>query len=190
MKDLQKLTSIEERAYVVGWSNGARMAYRLLCNASYHLAGVVAFGATFQLDDHTCPMSTPVALMHLHGEEDPASPIEGGKGRNGHAAFQSRTGSPPPPLQSVRFVAQRNGCDAMSELEFRFGETFIRCTTLTDCRASATVAYCPISNLGHNWPGARGKNVFGPSRTDISGSQASLDFFALLRQSSAKSAAP
>lgn len=181
LSDIRSLARVEERAYLVGWSNGARMVYRLLCSASDHVAAAAAFGATFLLDDKSCPMSVPVPLIHLHGEEDPASPITGGAGRGLHGLLQSRVGVPPAPRQSADFVARHNLCKAKSDLAFRFDKAVIECEAFTACQASATVAYCAIPRLGHNWPGASGDPVFGPARTDISGSRAILDFFMMLR---------
>jgi len=60
------------RIYVTGVSNGGWMAYRLACDHSDIIAGIMPVcGAPYRGDlRERCPNATPVHLLHVHGELD------------------------------------------------------------------------------------------------------------------------
>ena len=131
------------RIYVAGFSDGARMAYRVGCEMSDEVAaiGVVA-GSLVQRD---CAPSRPVPLIAFHGTSDD------------EVAFTDSAHSPPAPLRvetptvvppAVSFWAASNGChwSALSHPSPSIHE--IR---FTGCRAE--VAFFAIEGGRHAWPG-------------------------------------
>jgi poly(3-hydroxybutyrate) depolymerase len=62
------------RASVVGFSNGAMLGYRVACERSGLLAGLVAVAGARLVP---CEQGGDVAVLHLHGDSDRAVPVEG-----------------------------------------------------------------------------------------------------------------
>lgn len=87
------------RVYFVGHSNGGFMAYRMACEESARVTGIVAIAAGDYPDTSFCTPSRPVAVLHLHGTMDTVSPIDG--------AFGVYAGA----VESTQRWAQRAGCD-------------------------------------------------------------------------------
>ncbi len=173
LTDLKTVIPTKPKAYITGWSNGARLTYRLLCDVSDHVAAAAPFGATFALTPETCRMAAPVPIMHMHGIEDKQSPIIGGPPQGGSWGAP-RVGNPPPPLDSVKYVADHNGCSAQAYQRLLKS----KCLVFNNCTDNATATYCPIAGLGHLWPGMEsGWTLFGPAREDVQGSQEVLRFF-------------
>lgn len=61
-----------ERIYVAGQSNGGWMAYRMACDHSDLIAGIMPVcGAPYSGDlKERCPQAKPVHVLHVHGELD------------------------------------------------------------------------------------------------------------------------
>lgn len=67
------------RTWVIGHSNGAMMAYRLACESPALVTAIgVGAGALVTPCASTGADSTAVNLIHLHGEQDPVVPFNGG----------------------------------------------------------------------------------------------------------------
>ena len=66
-----------DRVYASGFSNGGFMIYSLACYLSDKVAafGPVALMYTEELDN--CTPDRPLPIIHIHGENDSAIPIEG-----------------------------------------------------------------------------------------------------------------
>src|SRR5687768_9005837 len=67
-----------QRIYAAGFSNGARMAFRLACDHANRLAGIAAVAATIS-DEVTsaCPTENHVSVLFMHGTGDRVIPWEG-----------------------------------------------------------------------------------------------------------------
>ena len=65
------------RVVVVGASNGAFMAYRLACEASDLVTGVVALAGTEWADEDRCVPSNPVSILHIHAADDDVILVDG-----------------------------------------------------------------------------------------------------------------
>lgn len=173
MDDLGEVTTIEPRAYVTGFSNGAMLVYRLVCDHADIVAAAAPAGATIQLDAADCSPSRPVPLMHLHGEDDRFAPLNGGM-----SAFE-RVGVQPSVQAGVTRIAQAEQCTRESSRRL---VSDVTCEDWSGCAAGSEVLLCVIPDLGHLWPGA-GQGAFGrmmdlgPSRTDVSASTLIVQFF-------------
>jgi len=65
-----------KRVYLIGFSNGAFLAWRIACEHADKIAAVVAIGGA---PPATCAPSSPVAMLEVHGRDDTIVPVAGGK---------------------------------------------------------------------------------------------------------------
>jgi polyhydroxybutyrate depolymerase len=116
------------RVYVVGFSNGAFMAYRLACEMPQAIAAIhPVAGATFQ-SESLCVGTLPVSVLHIHGTADPSvrfydtSPPGGsydGDGCPQTPAISDPTNVPGVADTLSRWAA-KNGCTAGPSLRGQF----------------------------------------------------------------------
>jgi polyhydroxybutyrate depolymerase len=156
------------RIYVAGFSDGARMAYRVGCEMSDEIAaiGVVA-GSLVQRD---CSPTRAVPLIAFHGTaDDEVAFAESAHAPPAQARVETPTVVPP----AVSFWAAHNGCH-WAELT-RHGPT-IHELRFTGCRAE--VAFFAIEGGGHAWPGgARDGDDGDPPTHALSASAELVRFF-------------
>ena len=65
--------------YVVGYANGAFMAYRLACESLPDLVGIVAIAGSSVADETRCDGAVPVSTLHIHGHADDVIRYYGGE---------------------------------------------------------------------------------------------------------------
>lgn len=96
--------SIDENSIgLIGHSNGGFMSFTMACEASDLITSVVSLAGSTFADAASCaPMSYPVSVLALHGDEDRTIEYEGVPGPNG---------IPSAPVTVARSAAQA-GCDA------------------------------------------------------------------------------
>jgi len=58
------------RVHVTGYSNGGYMAYRMACDHADIIASIAPIGAATWYDPTMCTPSTPVHVLHIHGDQD------------------------------------------------------------------------------------------------------------------------
>ena len=82
------------RLYVMGHSNGAMMAQRMICETDV-FAAAVAVSGPLNLDVQTCPMARGRRVLAIHGADDENVPIKGGRGTKGvsDAVYRSEDAS-------------------------------------------------------------------------------------------------
>lgn len=91
-----------ERVYLIGHSNGGFMSYRMACDASEKIAGLVSLAGATWGDPADCgDPAEPVSVMQIHGTLDETIAYEGG-------TVASRT--IPSARVSVERFAERSGC--------------------------------------------------------------------------------
>lgn len=66
----------DQRTYVVGYSSGGSMAYRLVCERGDRFAGMASVGGLCWVDNPAPPR--PVPTLAIHGSLDPLVPLTGG----------------------------------------------------------------------------------------------------------------
>ena len=87
----------KSRVWVIGFSNGGMMAYRLACEISDQITGIgVGAGA---LTVGECLPMKKFSVIHIHGDLDESVPLNGGGPYNTQSA-----------TYSVEFVANAVGC--------------------------------------------------------------------------------
>jgi polyhydroxybutyrate depolymerase len=67
-----------KRIYLAGHSNGGFMAYRMACEQSARFAAIAVFAGADFLSPTTCVPTSPISVLHLHGDADRIVPYSGG----------------------------------------------------------------------------------------------------------------
>lgn len=175
MADLGSLISVEPRAYLTGFSNGAILAYHIACKNPKQVAAIAPFASAYS---GTKCNSGNIPVLHIHGAADISAPVNGGTTQI--KSFDNKR-IQVPARKSVEAFAKRDGCSTSRKSEVVIKPLKTSCERYTQCNVgSATL--CIVDKLGHTWPGASASNSvlgrkFGPGRTDINGTQAILSFF-------------
>jgi polyhydroxybutyrate depolymerase len=92
-----------QRVFLVGYSAGAFMAYRMACERSNRIAAVAGLGGAMWAEPEPCEASSHVSILHVHGDADTTVKFGGGTvlgARHFGAA------------DSVAWWAQARGCNA------------------------------------------------------------------------------
>lgn len=67
-----------KRVYLLGYSNGGFMAYRLACEQAADFAAIAVLSAGTYDKPSQCAPAKPVSLLHIHGTADPIVAYDGG----------------------------------------------------------------------------------------------------------------
>ena len=79
LRDMKRRYNVDsQRVFIVGHSNGGFMGYRLACELSEQIAGVVSMAGAAWKDPSRCHPTTPVAILQIHGDADDTVRYEGG----------------------------------------------------------------------------------------------------------------
>ncbi len=172
MADLATIASIRPKAYLTGFSNGALMAFHLMCEAGDQVAAAAPFAGYLPPDEMRGCRGGPIPLLYIHGDADTTSVVGGGATRN--------LGFLPPARDAIDAVAEMNGADLSQPTTVDVPALGTSCLRFDAGSAASETSLCVIPGLGHTWPGMaeRGANSqFGPARPDLAGSEAIMQFF-------------
>ncbi len=136
-----------DRVYLVGYSNGGRLAYRMACVDPGAFAGVAAVEAVPVV---ACARTDPVPIMIVASQRDPLLTIGRGappKVINGYVE--------PTVAATLETWRKLDGC-AASHTQSTQGQAIV--TTWADCRRGGRVAFVLYPGGSHAWPEA------GPGR--------------------------
>jgi polyhydroxybutyrate depolymerase len=142
-----KYTVDAGRVFVVGHSNGGFMAYRLACELSSEVTGIMALAGATWNDPADCQPSLPVTVLHIHGDEDDTILYGGG----------SAGGNPyPSAAVSASTWASYNGCSPTTNSlppididSFLTGAETTRISYDDGCTAGSAVQLWTIEGEGH-----------------------------------------
>lgn len=101
----------EARIFVLGYSNGGFMAYRLACELGNRIAAIAVFAGAGYEDPTLCDPTTAVSVLHLHGDEDDVIAYGGGS----LPALDGSLHRYPSAPDSVAHWAVKNQCDTTPE---------------------------------------------------------------------------
>ena len=164
---LREFTIDEARTYAVGYSNGARMAFRLGCYLGDRLAAIGAVSATISDEvTTTCPEDSRVSVVYMHGMNDTITPFEGKPLFIGTTFISNALSAP----DTVAFWANQNGCDIddATVTQDPFDDTGdVTLTQYTNCELDTVVAFYVVGTGRHAWF----------DRPDIRASTIIWDFF-------------
>jgi polyhydroxybutyrate depolymerase len=154
---LKVVADVEHRVTVdphyiaaTGFSNGALMSYRLVCERPdvFRVAIAVAGGAV----GARCEPQSPVTLLHVHGARDRVIPIAGERSSKIDASGF------PPAATSVQRIADADRCTDASTSSDDKTITW----TAKGCAGGAVVRFVTVRMLGHHYPtGASAQASYG-----------------------------
>lgn len=122
--------------YVVGYSNGGRLAYDVACNSPGLFDGTVIVKA---MPDPGCDLSHPLTILQVDSVDDTFVPYQpGDKGSE----------SPPATVQSARLRAL-DGCTGAGVAEQHDKMTL---TTWSSCGSGQRYGFAVWDGGGHNFP--------------------------------------
>jgi polyhydroxybutyrate depolymerase len=133
----------KRRVFVAGFSDGGRMAYRLACELSSQIAAIGVVSGS--LRDEGCAPSNPVAVIGIHGTDDPIVPYNEDPDTPPSAPMAGVAAEMPPSLQ---FWVSQNGCTEGTTSAFG---THVDVTTFSSC-TRADVAFYSVKGGTHSWP--------------------------------------
>lgn len=151
------------RVYSTGLSNGARMSYRIACEAADFVAAIAPVAGVLSLDPTDCWPSRPVPSIAFHGTADRIAPYDSAGG------FSTRSA---PAMLDV--WAEKNAC--RDDTGVLTEEGLARCEGHVACAEGADTLLCTIADGGHCWPGGPGCAV-GEVAITIDATAVMLDFF-------------
>jgi polyhydroxybutyrate depolymerase len=136
--DVKTMANVNiKRIYATGFSNGALLTYRLACEMSDTFAAVAPSNGV--LIYAPCEPQQPVSLIHVHGAEDDAMPLEGGG-----VGVQF-----PPVKESLATWAKLDGCSGEQNVKKNGVLTHI---IYAGCEPGISVELYVIDGVGHSWP--------------------------------------
>ena len=132
-----------DRLYLIGYSNGGFMSYRLACESLPNLTALVSVAGSSYVDADHCEAPTPVAVLQIHGTADNVIGYE--------------SGATPGAAELTRRWAERAGCDldaaeALEAIELDFASTGPDTTVQRfrdGCADGITVELWSIQDVGH-----------------------------------------
>ncbi|MCK5004296.1 MAG: alpha/beta fold hydrolase [Candidatus Aminicenantes bacterium] len=157
------------RIFVLGFSNGGMMAYRLAAEIPEKLAAISslagAIGGRFSENHEVCTIpipSQPVPVLIVHGLQDQEVPYYGGNivAANGRSDL--------PVSAAVSFWVTHNVCDPNSIIETGQYKEYTRDVYTPLIRNGKIIILYTIRDLAHDWP----MQIGDSTATDII-----LDFF-------------
>ena len=144
------------RVYVIGYSNGGRMAYRLACAAPGMWAGVAAVEA---VPVDSCATTTAVPIMVVASSHDPLLTIDDGQRRKVMQGYLQPTVE-----TTVDQWRQLDGCAPSGTVSV----TGVATVSAWDrCRGAGRVAYALYQGGSHTWPAGREGASGTPSAEDL-----------------------
>lgn len=143
-----------EQVYAVGYSNGARMAFRLGCELPGRIAAIAAVAVTISDDiSGACPPESRVSVFYMHGTADTTTPwdgkplyLDGAFIANGLSAYET-----------LLFWAEQNQCVGQPMLAQKQDDDpddgkSIQFAFYPECDSDARVIFYALTGGGHEWP--------------------------------------
>jgi polyhydroxybutyrate depolymerase len=135
------------RIYASGHSNGGGLANRLACNLSERIAAIGSVSGAYQWSED-CSPARPVAILGIHGTDDPIIPYNGYPDAKEPPAAYYAISVPIP--QWASSWSTRNGCDIKPSSLDQSDQ--VTRDTWSNCRAGVEVILYTIHGGGHGWP--------------------------------------
>jgi polyhydroxybutyrate depolymerase len=161
----KKLALDKRRIYVVGFSDGGRMAHHLACKLSPTIAAIGVVSGS--LKDDRCAPSAAVPVIAIHGTSDSQVPYDDPALTAPSKPLTAVAATLPP---SVQFWLAANGCGGGAVS--RTSRDVVR-TSFASC-AGAEVIFYSIEGGSHAWPGAGGSQ---PPMSELQASSVIYQFF-------------
>jgi polyhydroxybutyrate depolymerase len=169
--------------FVVGYSNGGHMAFRLALEAPERFAAFAAIGAHLPTMDELvcCESARPVSMLLVSGTEDPINPWSGG---TVHGPDSVRLGSVRSAEGTVSYFRTLAGLDEalpdVRQFDAADDGTFVTARRWNGTVAGVVVAQLAVTGGGHSLPQPTGRfpeSVTGPTSRDMDGAGFIWQFF-------------
>lgn len=125
--------------YLVGYSNGGRLAYTLACG---NLALFDAYAIVKAVPLTPCSAQAPINILQVASTDDWEVPYQPGDSGNVW----------PPITEQVALLQQSNGCDALSTTTVTGSLTYQAWTSCAQGTRLAFATYAADANSQHLWP--------------------------------------
>jgi polyhydroxybutyrate depolymerase len=153
LKDLDAWLNVDRsRVYATGLSNGAAFSHRLACERAGTFAAIAAVAGSNQFSTGApCNPARPVAVLQVHGTEDPCWSYETtdskciGSGGEKLGALRSVTGW-------VDVLACSDGPTETNLSDTIEDGTTTVATRWSDCDGGVNVLLLTVIGGGHTWP--------------------------------------
>ena len=122
--------------YLVGYSNGGRLAYTLACDDP---ALVDGYAIVKSVPLNPCAAQAPITIVQIASTDDFEVPYQ-----PGDAGDES-----PPVTQQVALLQQSNGCDPASTTAVTGSLTYV---TWATCAQGTRLAFATYAGGAHLWP--------------------------------------
>jgi polyhydroxybutyrate depolymerase len=174
LDDLGKRLNVDaKRVYVIGYSNGAGMAFRLGAELSGRFAAVAAYAGFCFLDDPK--PEHPRSTLFLVGTEDPFTPLAGGGVRPPWGLLRAI----PPVDEMLAAYAKALGC--LAEPQTVRDKDGVKVVRYGPSKAGVDLTAWYIAGQGHNWPGGTelspAERLLGPRSDKVNATDVIWDFF-------------
>ena len=138
LKAVHNVTS--DNVYILGYSAGGFMGYKLACHIPEELTTVVALAGQYRGSFEHCPTAVPVAIHHFHSSSDTDVPM--------HGRSNGKIKSVVDTLSHWRNI---NGCDEQSEVNDSDGviPASNGTTTQTWLECIKNVRFSSMDNVSH-----------------------------------------
>jgi polyhydroxybutyrate depolymerase len=182
IQNLQARYGVSGPVYVLGYSTGGLMVYRLAVEAPETFAAAAAISASLPTETNSdCTASgAPVSIAILNGTADQINPFDGG---NTHHFWTMSLGNVQSAEQSARYFAELAGSAGQPRVERlahnhdRRGDTWVERKTWSG--GSASVELLAIHGGGHtiSQPLVHQPRILGPTSQDIDTAEEVWRFF-------------
>ncbi len=158
------------RIYMGGYSNGAQMTQRYICDRPTRIAaGAVIAGSIHHDDRLRCGGSVPTPMIIFHGTADEQINF------NGNLLFSSSR-------QTAEFWASRASCSLTPQnlgvIDGTDDGTSVQLNRYGNCRNGARVDHYIINGGGHTWPGSLSFSTpLGQTTQDVAATPLMWQFF-------------
>ncbi len=166
----------ETKVFMTGYSNGASMTYRMLCESGQRLAGIatVASQMQFLANQPDCAYYGKMPLLHIQSKDDPIVPWQG------YPEFTY------PVEESIEAWVVRNECVGrvkvknVKESKIDDQSSAIR-TRYKRCADGNKLEFIALEGAGHAWPNAMFEvDGLSPINRDVNASKSIVKFFSKL----------
>ncbi len=136
-----------QRIYLVGFSNGAMMSYRLASELSDKFAAFAAVAGSMSGKERE--PDNPVSALIIHGRQDRHVPYDGGTGKLAKWGFPV---NPRPVSYAVDFWVKADCCSPVPLVR---QEGSVTCKTYSGGKDGCEVRLYAIEGARHAWPGGK-----------------------------------
>jgi len=149
---LARFTVDQRRIYVVGFSNGASMSFRIGAELSERIAAIAPAAGALWVEPPT--LNRPVAMIYITGTADPLNLIEGGVPRLATGGSDRVRAKPKPPVRdSILKWSKALGCPVTPR--DTSDANGVRTEIYGSGGDGAEVVYITVEGLGHTWAGGK-----------------------------------